>query len=123
MHPEDLGEERLEARVCEQLKLDEVALYAPPVDDQDRWSTRTGITAFQFDLTDELPSVLEGVDISMYLQGAGVNPERLLLEVATELDEDRRDTVALIESSTQEEHPNEIMEEAEPPPPDPCSVT
>ena len=41
-------EERLEARVCEQLGLDEVALYAPPVDDQDRWSARSGITAFQF---------------------------------------------------------------------------
>jgi hypothetical protein len=57
---------------------------------------------FQFELTDELPSVLEGVDISTYLQEAGVNPEHLLLEVATELDKDRRDTAALIESSTQE---------------------
>jgi len=41
-------EERLESRVKEQLKLDDVALYAPPVDGQERWSTRTGITAFQF---------------------------------------------------------------------------
>jgi hypothetical protein len=36
-------------------------------------------------LTEDLPSVLEGVDISTYLRGAGVNPEHLL-EVATGLD-------------------------------------
>lgn len=57
---------------------------------------------FQFELTDELPAVLEGVDISTYIQGPGVNPEHLLLDVATELDEDRRDTVSLIESSTRD---------------------
>ena len=41
-------EDRLADRVRQQLGLDEVALYAPPVDQQEKWSTQTGITAFQF---------------------------------------------------------------------------
>ncbi len=41
-------EERLEERVRERLELEEVALYAPPVDDGDLKSPRSGITAFQF---------------------------------------------------------------------------
>ncbi len=42
-------EDRLETRVCAELGLEEVALYAPPVDDGDlTTSTRSGMTAFQF---------------------------------------------------------------------------
>ncbi len=41
-------DERLEQRVCEMLKLEEVALYAPPVEDGDLSGSRSGITAFQF---------------------------------------------------------------------------
>lgn len=41
-------EERLEERVRDLLDLEEVALYAPPVDDGDLKGPRSGITAFQF---------------------------------------------------------------------------
>ena len=45
---ERVFEDRLARRVCEHLGLEEVALYAPPVDDGEGWSSRSGITAFQF---------------------------------------------------------------------------
>jgi hypothetical protein len=41
-------EERLEAQVAEMLGLEEVSLLAPPVDDGDFTSVRSGVTAFQF---------------------------------------------------------------------------
>ncbi len=41
-------EERLEAKVGEILKVREMALYAPPVDEQDPKATRTGINALTF---------------------------------------------------------------------------
>ena len=43
-----IHEERLEERVAEILGLARVALYAPPVDEQDPSAPRTGITAFTF---------------------------------------------------------------------------
>lgn len=41
-------EDRLAARVAEILDVDEVKMYAPPVDSQDPSAPRTGITAFMF---------------------------------------------------------------------------
>jgi hypothetical protein len=41
-------EERLEARVQEILNVDEIALYAPPVDGGDPTAPKTGVTAFTF---------------------------------------------------------------------------
>jgi hypothetical protein len=41
-------EERLEARVCEQLGLEQVAMYAPPVDVDNEDGPRVGITSFTF---------------------------------------------------------------------------
>jgi len=41
-------EDRLAARVCDLLRLDEVALYAPPVDDGDFTGAQSGMTAFLF---------------------------------------------------------------------------
>ena len=41
-------EERLEERVAEILGVNDIALYAPPVDEKDPKASRTGITAFAF---------------------------------------------------------------------------
>lgn len=43
-----ITEERLEARICEQLDLEQVAMYAPPVDTDQEDGPRTGITSFTF---------------------------------------------------------------------------
>ncbi|MDF5724127.1 MAG: DUF1998 domain-containing protein [Rhizonema sp. PD37] len=41
-------EDRLAARITEVLNVKDIALYAPPVDEQDPKASRTGITAFAF---------------------------------------------------------------------------
>lgn len=41
-------EDRLAGRVCELLGVNQIAMYAPPVDQQDPKASRTGITAFAF---------------------------------------------------------------------------
>ena len=43
-----IPEERLEARICEQLNLEQVAMFAPPVDTDQEDGPRTGITSFTF---------------------------------------------------------------------------
>jgi hypothetical protein len=43
-----IREDRLEGRVCELLGINQVALYAPPVDEQRPDAPRTGITTFVF---------------------------------------------------------------------------
>ncbi len=40
--------DRLAARVCDQLGLEEVAFYAPPIDTGELFGPQTGITAFLF---------------------------------------------------------------------------
>lgn len=45
-----IREERLERYICEQLDLEEVKMYTPPVDEQIPGGARTGITVFTFPL-------------------------------------------------------------------------
>ena len=61
-----IHEERLEGRVCEQLGLAEVALYAPPLDgERGSEGPRTGVTAFTF------PAWFVAQEESTYVDGAG----------------------------------------------------
>jgi CheY-like chemotaxis protein len=54
---------------------------------------------FAFNLTDEVPRRLGARDLSSETLQDGINPEELMLDLARKLDEDRRDTTAVIEAS------------------------
>ena len=54
--------------------------------------------SFRFELTEEIEAELKGMDISAFLLERGINAQHLLLELTRELDEDRRDTTARLES-------------------------
>jgi CheY-like chemotaxis protein len=54
--------------------------------------------AFSFHLTAEPPAAVGSHDISSLTLSEGIKPEELLLELARSMDEDRRDSVALVES-------------------------
>lgn len=54
--------------------------------------------SFRFELTEEIGAELEGMDISAFLLEQGINAQHLLLELTRELDEDRRETTAKLES-------------------------
>lgn len=54
---------------------------------------------FAFNLTAEVPRLLGGRDLSADMLPEGINPEELMLELARQLDEDRRDCAATLEAS------------------------
>jgi CheY-like chemotaxis protein len=54
---------------------------------------------FAFNLSEEVPTRLEGRDLSGETLEDGINPEGLMLELARQLDEDRRDVAAVLEAS------------------------
>ncbi len=54
---------------------------------------------FEFRLLRSLPLQWGGLDASSFLLGEGVDPQQILLELAREIDEARRDTARLLESS------------------------
>ena len=54
--------------------------------------------AFYFQLTEEIASDLDGVDIAPFLQQGGVDPQHLLLDMAKDMDEERENTTALVEA-------------------------
>lgn len=56
---------------------------------------------FHFQVAHRIEPELEGVDISAFLRSPGLNAQGLLLELTRELDEDRRDTTAMLESGFQ----------------------
>lgn len=58
--------------------------------------------AFQFKLTAAVATSLDGVDVSGFLLFEGINPHHLLLDLARELDEDRRDTTELLHATLAE---------------------
>jgi CheY-like chemotaxis protein len=68
---------------------------------------------FNFALSDELPSKVESRDITGETLAAGINPQELLLDLARGMDEDRRNSTALLEASFAEPPPEEPL--AEPP--------
>src|SRR5262245_50676919 len=77
---------------------------------------------FNFSLTEEPPTVIEGRDVSGETLEAGINAQELLLGLARGMDEDRRASSAALEASFAEAPalPAEDLEplppEAEPPP-------
>jgi CheY-like chemotaxis protein len=54
---------------------------------------------FNFSLTDEPPSVIEGRDLAGETLESGINAQELLLGLARGMDEDRRDSAAALEAS------------------------
>jgi CheY-like chemotaxis protein len=54
---------------------------------------------FEFRLVEALPARWEGIDVSELLALEGIDPQELMLELARELDEDRKDTFRLLEST------------------------
>jgi CheY-like chemotaxis protein len=54
---------------------------------------------FAFNLTDAVPTALGGRDLSHESLPGGINPEELMLDLARQLDEDRRDATATLEAS------------------------
>jgi CheY-like chemotaxis protein len=66
---------------------------------------------FNFALSDELPSKVETRDITGETLAAGINPQELLLDLARGMDEDRRNSTALLEASFAEPPPEEPLAE------------
>src|SRR4029450_22070 len=54
---------------------------------------------FSFSLSDDLPARVEGRDISRETLASGIKPQELLLDLARGMDEDRRNSTALLEAS------------------------
>jgi CheY-like chemotaxis protein len=65
--------------------------------------------AFCFELTREPPAVVGAHDLSGETLTRGLNPQELLLELAQGIDEDRRDSVAAVESAFATPEP-EVLE-------------
>ena len=70
---------------------------------------------FHFQVAHKIAPELHSVDISAFLSSLGINAQGLLLELSRELDEDRRDTTAMLESGFQLETEPPIPVEATPP--------
>jgi CheY-like chemotaxis protein len=77
---------------------------------------------FAFHLTDGVPLVLGGRDLTSERLPYGINPEELTLDLARKLDEDRRDAAAALEASFAAPEEDDLVleelpfEEPEPPP-------
>lgn len=54
---------------------------------------------FEFVISAEPPTHFEGMDVSKFLLTEGVDPQELMLELAREIDIERRDSSSLLESS------------------------
>jgi CheY-like chemotaxis protein len=54
---------------------------------------------FNFELTDDIPTLVGVRDIALETLDSGINPQELLLELARGIDEDRRDSSAALEAS------------------------
>ncbi len=61
--------------------------------------------SFCFELTAEPSRVIAGRDLSRETLAEGINPQELLLDLAKGIDEDRRDSVAAVESAFVEPEP------------------
>jgi CheY-like chemotaxis protein len=54
---------------------------------------------FNFNLADEPPPIVDGRDLTYETLAVGINPQELLLDLARGIDEDRRNSSAVIEAS------------------------
>jgi CheY-like chemotaxis protein len=70
---------------------------------------------FAFNLTDGVPTALGGRDLGGETLPCGINPEELMLDLARQLDEDRRTASALLEASFAAPGDDEIVLEELPP--------
>ncbi|HXV64347.1 MAG TPA: response regulator [Vicinamibacteria bacterium] len=61
---------------------------------------------FQFELTDSVTE-LEGVELEPYLLSEGLDPQELLLDLAVEMDNDRKETSSLLELAFESPPPEE----------------
>jgi CheY-like chemotaxis protein len=73
---------------------------------------------FAFTLTEEVPASLGGRDLGAETLSAGINPEELMLELARQLDEDRRAAAASLQASFTAPAEDEIVLEELPPEPE-----
>jgi CheY-like chemotaxis protein len=72
--------------------------------------------SFCFELTAEPARVIGGRDLSLETLAEGINPQELLLDLAKGIDEDRRDSVAAVESAFVEPEPGVLERVAAQPP-------
>ena len=64
---------------------------------------------FAFNLTDDVPAALGGRDLGSETLPCGINPEELMLDLARQLDEDRRAASATLEASFAAPENDEIV--------------
>ena len=70
---------------------------------------------FAFHLTEDVPEAVGGRDLSGETLSGGINPEELMLDLARQLDEDRRAAAAVLEASFAAPGDDEILLEELPP--------
>ncbi len=70
---------------------------------------------FAFNLTDGVPTTIGGRDLEAETLPCGINPEELMLDLARQLDEDRRTASALLEASFAAPEDDDIVLEELPP--------
>lgn len=71
---------------------------------------------FNFQVTSSVPRELEGMPVTSFLLDEGISPEGLLLELAKDFDEERKETSELLEASG---HPSSAKSSGQPLPPPP----
>lgn len=89
--------------------LDAAAAALPAAEHEDRARRRIGLALeqlirlregeFNFALSEKLPARLGGRDLRAETLAVGINPQELLLDLARGMDEDRRDSSAVLEAS------------------------
>ena len=66
--------------------------------------------SFQFELTAEVSSKLGGVEIAPFMIPQGLDPQELLLDLAVEIDNERREATSLLELAFQGDIPADLGE-------------
>jgi CheY-like chemotaxis protein len=66
--------------------------------------------SFQFELTDEVSDKLGGVEIKPFMIPEGIDPQELLLDLAVEIDNERREATSLLELAFQGDIPADLEE-------------
>jgi CheY-like chemotaxis protein len=95
----------LDARAASQPEEQRSALIRQRVETSLEQLTRLREGPFRFELTTQPPSSIGDHDLSNQTLAVGINPQELLLGLAQGIDEDRRDSVAAVESAFVEASP------------------
>ena len=72
---------------------------------------------FHFQVTESVPTELEGIPVASFAVEDGINPEGMLLELAKELDDERKEVSELFESTGTTEAPADTTPPESRPPP------